>query len=60
MSTLASIAAVLALGTTVFVGLAWKQEYWTLVGRIHYTLVTLAGLGFAWWLNYWNLIGWKL
>jgi hypothetical protein len=39
--------------------LAWKRGYWTLARRIHYTLVTLAGLAFAWWFNYWNLIGWK-
>jgi len=57
--TFATIAAVLAFISIVFVGLAWKQKYWTLFGRIHYTLVTMAGLAFAWWLNYWNLIGWK-
>jgi CubicO group peptidase (beta-lactamase class C family) len=54
-----SLAALLALGTLIFVGLAWKQRYWSVWGRIYYTLVTLAGLAFAWWLNYWNLIGWK-
>jgi CubicO group peptidase (beta-lactamase class C family) len=59
LPTMATLAAVLALGSTVLAGLAWKQGYWTLAGRIHYTLVTLAGLGFAWWFNFWNLIGWK-
>jgi CubicO group peptidase (beta-lactamase class C family) len=59
LPTLATLAAILALGTTVFVGIAWKRGYWTVAGRIHYTLVTLAGLAFAWWFNYWNLIGWK-
>jgi hypothetical protein len=57
--TFATIASALAFISIVFAGLAWKQKYWTLLGRIHYTLVTLAGLAFAWWLNYWNLIGWK-
>ena len=59
LPTLATLATILALGTLVFVGLAWKRGYWTLVGCIHYTLVTLAGLVFAWWFNFWNLIGWK-
>ncbi|MBN1876451.1 MAG: hypothetical protein JXA33_19660 [Anaerolineae bacterium] len=60
LPTLATLAALLALGTLVFVGLARKNGYWTLAGRIRYTLVTLSGLALAWWFNYWNLIGWKL
>jgi CubicO group peptidase (beta-lactamase class C family) len=57
--TLATLAAVLASGAVVLAGLAWKRGYWTVAGRIHYTLVALAGLVFAWWFNFWNLIGWK-
>jgi hypothetical protein len=25
-------------------------------GRVHYTMVTLAGLAFVWFLHYWNLL----
>ena len=50
------LTAVLAAGLVVFTILAWKNRYWRLAGRIHYTLVTLAALAFAWFLNYWNFL----
>jgi len=40
--------------------LAWKNRYWSLVGRLHYSLVTLAALTFVWFVNYWNLLGFRL
>jgi hypothetical protein len=40
-----------------FAALAWKETYWGLGDRMHYTLVALAAVGFAWWLDYWNLSG---
>ena len=43
----------------VFAALAWKNGYWKRIKRVHYTLVTVAGLAFLWWLNYWNLLGWQ-
>jgi len=56
---IALIAAILALGSTVFVALAWKDSYWSFPERIHYSLVVLALLAFVWWLNNWNLLGFK-
>lgn len=47
--------ASLAVGMIGFTTLAWARCWWTLPGRVHYTLVTLAGLAFTWWLAYWNL-----
>ena len=40
--------------------LAWRDRYWSLEGRVHYSLVTLAALAFVWLANYWNLLGFKL
>jgi CubicO group peptidase (beta-lactamase class C family) len=40
----------------VFCLVAWKQRYWRFSGRLHYTLVTLAGVGFCWFTYYWNLL----
>ena len=37
--------------------LAWKDRYWGVVGRVHYTLVALAAVVFVRFLNNWNLIG---
>ncbi len=40
----------------VFCLVAWKQRYRRFSGRLHYTLVTLAGVGFCWFTYYWNLL----
>jgi hypothetical protein len=38
---------------------AWTGKYWSLAGRIHYSLVTAAGLALLSWLYYWNLLGFQ-
>jgi CubicO group peptidase (beta-lactamase class C family) len=53
-------AAVLTVGMLACALLAWTRSYWSLGGRIHYTMVTVAAIGFAWFLNYWNLLGWHI
>jgi CubicO group peptidase (beta-lactamase class C family) len=53
------LSAVLTVGALVYGVLAWKNSYWGIVARVHYTLVTVAALGFVWFLNYWNLLGWR-
>jgi len=53
------LAAVLTIGALVYTILAWKDGYWGVGGRVHYTLVTLAAVGFVWFLNSWNLLGWR-
>jgi hypothetical protein len=40
--------------------LAWKDRVGSTLGRIHYLVVTLAGLAFVWFAWYWNLLGVKL
>jgi CubicO group peptidase (beta-lactamase class C family) len=56
---IAIVAAVLALSSTALAVLAWKDSYWSIAGRVHYTLVVLALLAFIWWLNNWNLLGFR-
>lgn len=36
---------------------AWRKKYWTLVGRLHYTVVTLAALAWIIFAVQYNLIG---
>lgn len=48
----------LVLGSLVMAVVVWKQGYWTLGGRVYYTLVLLTGLLSLWSLDYWHLIGW--
>jgi len=47
----------LLAATALFSVRAWTRKYWSLAGRIHYSLVTVAGLTLLGWLYYWNLLG---
>jgi hypothetical protein len=49
-------AALLAVLTLLGCIPVWKYRYWRLSGRLHYTLVALAGIGFTGLLYYWNLL----
>ncbi len=53
------VAAVLTIAALGFTVLAWKNRYWGVAGRVHYTLVTVAALAFIWFLDYWNLLGFR-
>ncbi|MBN1310932.1 MAG: hypothetical protein JXB30_05875, partial [Anaerolineae bacterium] len=47
----------LTVGLFVLLLLVWKHGYWTLVGRVQYTLLTLAALAFGFFNIYWGLMG---
>jgi len=51
------LSALLTIGALFFVYVGWKNKYWTVCGRVHYTFVVLASLFFLWFLAYWNLLG---
>lgn len=51
------LTTVMTAGLIGYTVLAWRRRYWGDIGRIHYTLVTLASLAFIWFLHYWNLLG---
>ena len=54
---LAIPVALLAVGAVVYTVIAWRRAFWNLGWRIHYTLVTLAGVSVAWWYFNWKIIG---
>jgi CubicO group peptidase (beta-lactamase class C family) len=54
------ITTVLAVVMLVAAVMAWIRGYWSTLGRLYYSLITLAALAFVWWANYWNLIGYRL
>ncbi|HUW96093.1 MAG TPA: serine hydrolase domain-containing protein, partial [Anaerolineae bacterium] len=54
------LTAALSIVLLVLAVMAWKNQYWSLVGRVHYSLVTVAALVFVWFVNYWNLLGFRL
>ena len=49
------LTVLMAIGMLIFTGLAWVRRYWSLSGRVYYSLLTLAGVVFLGWLNYFNL-----
>jgi len=60
------IAAALTLGVVGFAVMAWAGKgdpegspYWSVCGRVHYTLVALAALVYVVWLYCWNLLGFR-
>jgi hypothetical protein len=53
---LTQICLVLAAATVLGTVIAWRNRYWRVSGRLHYTLVALAGVGFTCFLYYWNLL----
>jgi hypothetical protein len=56
------IPIVAALLTLVMLGMtirAWKDSYWSVLGRIYYSFLTLTAALFVLWLTYWNLLGWR-
>ncbi|MBN1136001.1 MAG: serine hydrolase [Anaerolineae bacterium] len=53
------VTTVLAIGMVGAAILAWKNSYGSVLGRLHYSLVTLAALTFIAWTAYWNLLGFQ-
>jgi D-alanyl-D-alanine carboxypeptidase len=51
------VSVVLTPGMLVLAALAWKNSYWHVVARVHYTLVALAAVGFLWSLIQFRLLG---
>jgi hypothetical protein len=48
----AGLVALTLIGSMI----AWRKGYWRIAGRLHYSLVALAGIGYTWFLYYWNLL----
>jgi hypothetical protein len=53
------LTSLLTLSLPIFTIIDWKNKEGSLVGRVHYTLVSLAAFGFIPFLIYWNLWGFR-
>ena len=53
------LAALLGLTLPVFAFTAWKHGYWSMMRRIYFSVVALAGLLMIPFFYYWNLIGFR-
>ena len=54
------VTSVMSIALLVCTVMAWRDRYWSLIGRVHYSLVTAAALAFVWLTNYWKLLGFRL
>lgn len=55
-----AFVAVATLGAVALAVLAWRDRYWGLLGRLHYTLLAVVLVVFCLQLYYWNLLGGSL
>jgi uncharacterized membrane protein len=55
VGALSLLIVVLVAGASTLSVPVWIRRYWSVAGRVHFTLVVLAGLAFVWVLYYWNL-----
>jgi CubicO group peptidase (beta-lactamase class C family) len=49
----------LTFGLPILTLMAWRNKSLSVVGRLHYSLITLAALSFILFLDYWNLLGFR-
>lgn len=54
---LPDLASIAAVGVLWFAVLCWRDGYWRIGRRIHYTLVALSGVYMLWFYYYWNFFG---
>lgn len=53
------VTGILAPSVLILAILAWRRHTWSFWGRLHYSLVVLAGWLFLWFASNWNLLGFK-
>jgi CubicO group peptidase (beta-lactamase class C family) len=51
------LVAALLPALLYFSVLAWSRRFWSVAGRVHYSLFTAASMGYLAVLQYWNLLG---
>jgi CubicO group peptidase (beta-lactamase class C family) len=56
LGTLPWAVTVLAALVALLMVAVWLKGWWGFAGRMHYTLVALAGLAFVWFELYWSLL----
>lgn len=58
--TLPLLAIPLTAALLYFAYRAWREGFWSGLGRVQYSVTAVAGVAFLWSLNFWNLIGYNL
>lgn len=53
------MGTILTLTLPAMTFISWKKRFWSIVTRLHYSLVMVVALGFISFLHYWNLLGFR-
>lgn len=53
------IASLIGLALPMWAIAAWRKKSWTLVARVYFSLLAIAGFVMPFFLNYWNLLGFR-
>ncbi|MBU9712299.1 serine hydrolase domain-containing protein [Evansella tamaricis] len=48
---------IIGVGMVIFTVFVWRNQYWRMAGRIHYTLLSVVTMLFFWVFSFWNFIG---
>lgn len=56
MRQMNAVAGIIAAVVTLLSLFAWSRGYWSIPGRIYYSIVAAAGLAFFYWAWYWNFV----
>lgn len=51
------VADILTVGAIVFALWSFKNRWWEVITRIHYTITVMASITFILWMDYWNILG---
>jgi CubicO group peptidase (beta-lactamase class C family) len=51
------VTTILTIGLPISGALTWRSECWSLIGRLHYSLIIVSTLIFIPLLHHWNLLG---
>jgi hypothetical protein len=53
------VTGILSLVVLACTVIAWMRGYWSLVGRLYYSLIAPASVLFVLFAGYWNMLGWR-
>lgn len=53
------LTTLLAVVVLYFAVRAWSNQSWSVWERVHYSVISAAGLMFVWFFVYWNLLGFR-
>lgn len=54
VAAIPTILPFLGVVMLIFTVLLWKKKYWNMIGRVHYSLLTIMILNFIWIITYWK------